>query len=36
MAFYTEQSTSDMVGTTVRGLIALEEEGVSPLEVTYE
>lgn len=36
MAFYTEQSTSDMVGTTVRGLIELEEEGGSPLEVSYE
>jgi len=36
MAFYTEQSTSDMVGTTVKGLIALQNEGSSPLEVTYE
>lgn len=36
MAFYTEQSTSDMVQTTIRGLIALFEEGSSPLEVSYE
>ncbi len=36
MAFYTEQSTSDMVGTTVRGLISILEEGSSPLEVSYE
>lgn len=35
MAFYTEQSTSDMVATTVRGLIDLEEKGCSPLEVSY-
>ncbi len=36
MAFYTEQSTSDMVATTIRGLIELENEGSSLLEVSYE
>lgn len=36
MAFYTEQSTSDMVGTTVRGLLAFEQNGANPAEITYE
>ena len=35
MAFYTEQSTSDMVGTTVRGLLAFEQDGINPAEITY-
>ncbi len=35
MAFYTEQSTSDMVGTTNRGLRDLFETGESDHEVSY-
>lgn len=35
MAFYTEQSTSDMVGTTVRALLAFEQGGENELEVSY-
>lgn len=35
MAFYTEQSTSDMVGTTVRGLLAFESGEANPAEITY-
>lgn len=35
MAFYTEQSTSDMVGTTVRGLLAFEQDGENPAEISY-
>lgn len=35
MAFYTEQSTSDMVGTTIRGLLAFESGAENPAEVTY-
>ncbi len=35
MAFYTEQSTSDMVGTTLRGLVDLYESGSSAREVSY-
>lgn len=34
MAFYTEQSTSDMVGTTMRGLLAFEQGGDNPAEFT--
>lgn len=36
MAFYTEQSTSDMVATTSRGLLAFETGGENPVEVRYE
>lgn len=35
MAFYTEQSTSDMVGTTIRGLLAFETGEDNPMEVRY-
>lgn len=33
MAFYTEQSTSDMVGTTVRGLLAFETGEENPVKI---
>lgn len=35
MAFYTEQSTSDMVGTTVRGLLAFETGAENPAEIRF-
>lgn len=35
MAFYTEQSISDMVGTSLRGLLAFESGADNPLEITY-
>lgn len=35
MAFYTEQSTSDMVRTTCEGLIAFEAGGENPDEISY-
>lgn len=35
MAFYTEQSTSDMVGTTIEGLLAFERSGDNPAEIIY-
>lgn len=36
MAFYTEQSSSDMVRTTVNGLVDFEKGCDNPLEVSYE
>lgn len=33
MAFYTEQSTSDMVGTTIRGLLAFETGEENPARI---
>lgn len=35
MAFYTEQSVYDMVGTSTRGLLAFEAGGENPAEITY-
>lgn len=35
MAFYTEQSMADMAGTTIRGLLDLNECGSSPAEIAY-
>lgn len=36
MAFYTEQSTADMVGTTNSGLLAFELGEDNPAEIVYE
>lgn len=36
MAFYTEQSVSDMVKNAVLGIMELEEKGESSFEITYE
>lgn len=36
MAFYTDQSVSDMVGTTVKGICDLDRTGESVMEITYE
>ncbi len=36
MAFYTDQAVSDMVGNSVKGLLAFEQEGKNPFEVAYE
>lgn len=35
MAFYTEQSTSDMVRTPIVGMLEIEKDGESTLEVSY-
>ena len=35
MAFYTEQSTSDMVGSTMKGLVAFETGADNPAEIEY-
>lgn len=35
MAFYTEQSTSDMVATTIRGLLAFETGEDNPARIDY-
>ena len=34
MAFYTEQAVSDMVGNSILGLLAFEQEDNNPFEVT--